>query len=256
MRLTVCELPDDREAFTLTWVALRDHVRANRSEMVLLPEMPAHPWFAHKPGFEDEVWREALRDHDALLEGLAELSPAAVLSSRPVEKEGMRLNRGFLWTSAEGYAPVHDKRYLPDQEGYFEARWFHRGEVGFTPVAVGDVSVGFLICTDVMFNERARGLGRKGAHTIAVPRATAEHGRWEIALRMAAVVSGAFVVSSNRAGERVDGGGFVFAGVGLVVSPEGEVLARTSREEPFVTVEVDPLEAGAAKKSYPRNIAE
>lgn len=256
MRLTVCELPDDREAFALRWDALRDHVRTNRSEIVLLPEMPAYPWFAHKPDFEDEVWREALRDHDALLERLAELAPASVLSSRPAEEEGRRLNRGFLWTAAEGYAPVHDKRYLPDQEGYYEARWFHRGEFGFTSVSVGDVSVGFLICTDVMFNERARGLGRKGAHIIAVPRATAAHDRWEIALRMAAVVSGAFVISSSRAGKRADGGQFVFGGEGLVVSPEGEVLARTSREESFVTIEVDPLEAEADKENYPRNIPE
>lgn len=41
-----------------------------------------------------------------------------------------------------------------------------------------------------------------------------------------------------------------------MVSLEGEVLTRTSREEPFVTVEVDPLEAAAANETYPRNIAE
>lgn len=256
MKLTVCELPDGREDFELAWDALCDHVRADRSDIVLLPEMPAYPWFAHKPNFEEEVWREALRAHDALLQRLAELAPAAVLGSRPVEEEDKRFNRGFRWTPAEGYSPAHDKRYLPDQEGYYEARWFHRGEFGFTPVAVGGISVGFLICTDVMFNERARGLGSDGSQVIAVPRATAEHDRWEIALQMAAVVSGSFVVSSNRAGEREVGGGFVFGGAGLVISPEGEVLARTSREEPFITVEVDPLEAAAANETYPRNIGE
>lgn len=256
MKITVCELPDVREGFESVWSELCGHVRSNRSEMVLLPEMTAHPWFAHKPDFEEKVWREALRNHDELLERLAELAPAAVLSSRPVEEEVKRFNRGFLWTSAEGYAPVHDKRYLPNQEGYYEARWFHRGEFGFTPVAVGNVSVGFLICTDVMFGERARGLGKEGSHVIAAPRATAAHDRWEIALRMAAVVSGAFVISSNRTGERADGEGFVFGGAGFVVSPEGGVLARTSGEEPFVTVEIDPLEAEAAKEGYPRNIPE
>jgi hypothetical protein len=40
-----------------------------------------------------------------------------------------------------------------------------------------------------------------------------------------------------------------------VVSPEGEMLAETSAETPFVRVEVDLADADRAKRSYPRNLA-
>jgi N-carbamoylputrescine amidase len=51
-----------------------------------------------------------------------------------------------------------------------------------------------------MFNEYARRFGRAGVQLIAVPRAmppiTAH--MFDVVLQMAAVVSGAYVVSSNR----------------------------------------------------------
>ena len=40
LRLTVCELHDDRAAFERDWKRLAAHVRDCRSELVLLPEMP------------------------------------------------------------------------------------------------------------------------------------------------------------------------------------------------------------------------
>jgi|GEM_PF-5835319 len=89
------------------------------------------------------------------------------------------------------------------------------------------------------FNEWARLYGKQGVHIIAVPRA----------LRMAAIVSGAFVLSSNRVGRE-------FSGYGWIVSPEGEVISSTSRDEKFVTVSIDLREAELAKRSYPRNIPE
>jgi N-carbamoylputrescine amidase len=66
---------------------------------------------------------------------------------------------------------------------------------------------------------------------------------------MAAIVSGAFVLSSNRVGED-------FGGHGWVISPEGEVIAETSRDEPFLTVSINLKEAELAKQTYPRNIQE
>ena len=40
MKVTVCELPDDRQAFVSAWKELGAFVREQRSELVLLPEMP------------------------------------------------------------------------------------------------------------------------------------------------------------------------------------------------------------------------
>jgi N-carbamoylputrescine amidase len=73
--------------------------------------------------------------------------------------------------------------------------------------------------------------------------------KWLAGGRAAAVVSGAYSLSSNRASEAQD-----YGGRGWVVSPDGEVLASTSPAAPFATVDVDLALAERAKSSYPRYV--
>jgi len=84
MRVTVCELHDERNAFVRDWELLVAHVKAQRSELVLLPEMPFCSWFATTLVFDESVWQSALASHDAWHPRLVELAPAIVLSTRPV----------------------------------------------------------------------------------------------------------------------------------------------------------------------------
>jgi N-carbamoylputrescine amidase len=116
--------------------------------------------------------------------------------------------------------------------------------------------VGFLICTEVMFNEHARHYGRRGANLIAVPRAVgrASLPRWEVAMRMAAIVSGCYVLSSNRGG--VDSRGQTFGGRGWVVDPDGEVLVQTSAGSPLAFCEVDLEAPLRAQREYPCYVPE
>src|SRR6266545_4072059 len=97
--------------------------------------------------------------------------------------------------------------------------------------------------------ERARAYGKAGAHLLAVPRATPHEtlDKWLAGGRAAAVVAGAFALSSNpisRAGAAANLGG-----QGWIVGPEGDVLAQTSRERPFATVAFDLDEAERAKQT-------
>lgn len=57
------------------------------------------------------------------------------------------------------------------------------------------------------------------------------------------VMAGAFCLSSN-------------GGSGWIIDAEGTVLATTADQEPFVTLDIDLAAARAAKKSYPRYVAE
>ncbi len=256
MKVTVCELPDGGAAFESAWRALGAHVRARASDLVLLPELPACPWLADLPDFDAARWREALLAHAALIQRLPELGAAIVLGTRPSQTDQGRLNQGFAWTPGRGSVPVHDKYYLPDEEGWYEGRWFQRGNGRFAPSAVGDVRIGFLICTDAMFNERARAYGRQGAQLIAVPRASGQRGPFETATRMAALVAGCWVLTSNRVGMGGQAGRVRFVGGGWLVSPSGEIVCATSRDEPFATAEVDLDAADAAKLAYPRYVPE
>ena len=161
---------------------------------------------------------------------------------------GRRLNEAFV-ADGDGRRGAHRKFHLPDEEQFWEASWYERGDGGFDVVAAGDARVGFLICTELWFLHHARAYGERGAEVVAIPRCTPAEtlGKWLAGGRAAAVVAGAFAMSANHGGER-------FGGQGWIVDPDGEVLALTSAEEPVVSVEVDLDLARAARSTYPRYV--
>lgn len=59
-----------------------------------------------------------------------------VISTRPVQENNFRLNQAFCWTDKNGYQPVHNKYCFPDEEGFYEAKWFHKKEQDFTAFPV------------------------------------------------------------------------------------------------------------------------
>lgn len=254
MKVTVCELNDQGDAFARDWEQLVAHVKAQRSELVLLPEMPFCSWFGISPVFDESVWRAAVAAHDAWQARLAELAPAIVLGTRPVNRDGHRLNEGFCWSSATGYGVAHDKYYLPNEEGFWEASWYERGDGSFTPVRCKDARVGFEICTELWSMETARLYGKDGVHIIVTPRATpkASLDKWLVAGRATAMISGAFSLSSNHVSTEADS--VHLGGQGWIISPDGHVLGITSHEQPFITAEIELSAAELAKRTYPRYV--
>lgn len=250
-RVTVCELPDDREAFETAWQRLVEHAREERSDLIVLPEMPFAPWLPVSPKFSQSEWNAAVRAHEGWMTRLNELAPAAVLASRPVTRRGRRLNEGFAWTADAGAVPIHDKRYLPDETGFWEARWYEPGDGTFAPADVAGIRVGMMICTEQWALGHAIEYGRQGVQLIATPRSTGRPtvDKWLTGGRVVAIVSGAFALSSNWSAVGDDGD---FGGCGWVIDPDGVPLAHTSPAQPFQTISVDLAVADAAKRTYPR----
>jgi N-carbamoylputrescine amidase len=174
MKVTVRELNDRPDELARQWEQLVAHVKNQRSELVLLPEMPFCPWFGDTPVFETAVWQSAVAAHDLWQVRLAELAPAIVLSTRPVNREAQRPNEGFSWEQATGYRAAHHKHYLPNEEGFWEASWHSRGDGGFTPIQCGAARIGFEICTELWSFEHALQYGKEGVHIIVTPRATSQ----------------------------------------------------------------------------------
>lgn len=251
MRVTVCELPHEPELLAPAWSALCAHARAERSTLVVLPEVAfSGPlWCTEEPDLA--VWREAESRHDAWLRRLDELGTPWVVGTRPVTADGARLNAGFLWSRASGPTPLRRKYYLPDEADAWEARWFDRGDAAFPGYAAGALRFGLNICTELWALDTFGGYARSGVHAVIAPRATAAAttGKWLAIGTVAAVASGAYCLSSNRVHR--DGS---CGGVGFAVDPDGALLARTSAEEPACTVEVDPDRARLAATTYPRSI--
>jgi N-carbamoylputrescine amidase len=250
MKVTVCELNDDRVRFEEDWHKLVAHVQTNASELVVLNEMPFSTWFGVTPDFDMAIWQAVVAEHEAWLPRLKALEGATVISSRPVTQGTRRLNEGFIWYANLGYRATHLKYYLPDEAGVWEASWYQRGDGRFDLVSTPSSKIGFLICSELWAMSRAQAYGKAGAHLLVTPRATGQTSveKWLTGGRAAAIVAGAFSLSSNRVSDSAFGGG------GWIINPEGEVLALTSRDQPFVTVEIDLAEAVRAKTTYPRYV--
>jgi N-carbamoylputrescine amidase len=252
MKVTVCELHDEPGAFQSDWERLISHVKTESSHIVLLPEMPFYRWFGGTNVFDGAVWQAAVTAHEQWQRRLSELAPAIVLGSRPVNKGNQRLNEGFVWEQENGYCGVHEKYYVPDEEGAWEASWYSRGRGDFTPMQTRAGCIGFAICTELWAMGQMRLYGKQGVHVIATPRLTikATRDKWLAGGRVAAIVSGAYSLSSNRTSSTEEATDF--GGQGWIIGPDGEVLGITSPEHPFMTREISLIAAEHAKRTYPR----
>jgi N-carbamoylputrescine amidase len=259
MRVTVCQLPTDLVLQSTAFDGLITHVREAGSDLVLLPEMPFSQWFSsHRPDDERsrrDIWHDAEAAHDAGMGRLALLSPALVAATRPVTRYGKTLNEGFVWSTVSGYQPAHQKYYLPEEDGFWEASWYARGDGIFEPIPVNDTCMGFMICSELWFFERARAYGKAGTDILLTPRCTerASVEKWVMGGRAAAICAGAFSLSSNRVGNDMKN---AYGGGGWIIDPDGNVLGVTTTEQPFLTAEIDLAQARTAKQTYPRYIKE
>lgn len=251
MRISVCELPDSRLEFKPAWDNLVQHVRFAESGLVVLPELPAASWFGATPDFDQGRWDAVVAAHARLTAGLSAFGSAVVVTSIAETVEGVRRNTAVVWSIGTGLVRLHAKTILPEEPGFHEQSWYTAGDERPSVHEVGGVRIGVLLCSELMATDRARWLGQDGAQVICVPRATGDSDTWVVAARMAAIASGAFVLSSNRNGQGATEAA-TFGGRGLIIDPSGTVIGETSRGKPFATAEIDLGAADRAKGTYPR----
>jgi N-carbamoylputrescine amidase len=248
MRVTVCELPHEPEALADAWAALCEHTLRHSSELVLLPEFAMVDPLWQDEIFDAARWASAQTLSEVWLHRLAELGAAHIVGTRPVTIYGRPFNQGFLWSAAGGPRALRRKFYLPDEPGNWEARWFDRGDADFPEYHAGACSFGLNICTELWALETYAAYAARGVQLILSPRATASAttSKWISVGVVAAVRSGAFSLSSNR----VDPTG-ACGGVGWIINPSGHILALTTPEAPFATVNIDLSASAAARDDYP-----
>jgi N-carbamoylputrescine amidase len=248
MRVTVCELPYEPRPLAAAWAELCDHTSRHASELVLLPEFA---W--SEPVWEAEVfdpgrWTTALALSDVWLRRLPELHAEHVVGTRPVNVNGRPFNEGYIWSADGGLRSLRRKFFLPAEPGSWEAHWFDRGDPTFPVFHADSLSFGLNICTELWALETYAAYAEQGVQVILSPRATAAAttAKWLSVGVVAAVRSGAFSLSSNR----VDPTG-TCGGAGWIIRPDGQILAITTPESPFATIDVDLAASAAARAGYP-----
>jgi N-carbamoylputrescine amidase len=251
MRATVCELPHDAQDLPTAWSALCAHCTAARTEWLVLPEFAWVPPLWTEPSFDARAWSDAVELSAHWLQRLSELGAQVVVGARPVTRNGQPFNEGFVWSTTSGAQPLRSKYWLPEEPGGWEARWFTRGDPDFPAFETAGMRWGLSICTEIWALENCESYARAGVQAIVTPRATAAATtlKWQAVAQAVAARTGAFNLSSNRVHN--DGS---CGGVGWIIGPDGEILARTSAQTPFCTVDIDLAHADAAKSTYPRYV--
>lgn len=210
-------------------------------DLLVLPELGFSPWVCATREVDPRAWVP-------VTPRLEEVDARVIVGTVAVIEDGRRYNDALVYFDGAVQA-THRKTFLPDEPGFWEATWYARGPVDFTPVETPVGRLGISICTEMWFTQHAFA----DVDVVVVPRATPADTstKWLAGGATQAVCAGAFCVSSNRA-ETV--AGTTMGGTGWVIDPDGEVLAVTGAES-AVVVDIDLEQARAAKRTYPRYVA-
>jgi N-carbamoylputrescine amidase len=254
LRIAFVEWPEALSTGDAQWGELKDSVTAACPDVLVTNELPFGPWLAEAAVFSPDEAHLSIRAHEQGLEALIDLHLPAVISSRPVWNGKKLANEAFVLENGV-VRPLHRKQYFPNEPGWFESEWYAGDSSGFDVAEVLGIKVGVLLCTEAMFNERARAYGKRNASLVVIPRASgADVESWKIAGAMASLVSGAYVVSSNRTGRSK--GGTQFGGGGFAYAPHRRLLAVTTSANPVQTFDLDPEMAASAQRAYPCYVPE
>jgi predicted amidohydrolase len=247
MKISTADFPDEIDRYESALEIISRHVEDQKPDLLVLPEMPFTPWVFHTHTFDQTVWDNAVDTHAEWLDRFARDISVPLISSRPTNVDGKRLNQAFYLDIDRKIHPLRSKYYLPNDFPAVEAPWF---DVGDKPGEVFDLAghrIGVQLCSELMYAETPRLIGENGASIIIQARATGGNPRWRAASILAAVTSGAFVIGANRHSVERDW----FTGGSWIYSPDGELLTETNSDTPIKTFEIDIAQSKAARSEYP-----
>lgn len=202
---------------------------------------------------------------EALGKVAGELGVVIVASLFERRAPGLYHNTTALLDADGSLAGIYRKMHIPDDPLYYEKFYFTPGDLGFRVFDTRYAKVGTLICWDQWYPEAARLTAMKGAEILFYPTAIgwhpsekaeygkAQHEAWETMHRAHAIANGIYVAAVNRIGHEGDAnGGIEFWGASLLVSPQGEVLARASHDrEEVLVIECDPRRSEDFRRNWP-----
>jgi N-carbamoylputrescine amidase len=254
VKIAFVEWPEGLLTGNSQWEKLKESVATAHPDILVTNELPFGTWLAAGASFSKEDAEVSIRAHDKGLDGLRDLHVPAIISSRPVWNGERLANEAFVLENGVA-RPLHRKQYFPNETGWFESEWYTGDDSGFALAVVQGVKIGVLVCTEVMFNEHARAYGRQQASLIVVPRASGTDTEpWKLAGAMASLVSGAYVVSSNRVGRSA--GSPNFGGGGFAYAPHARFLSQTDPANSLRSFDLDSNLPADAQREYPCYVRE
>ncbi len=217
-----------------------EKLRQTDAELIVLPELfdTGYGFDSRKRVFElaspipegetIKKLRELSRDKDmAIIAGIA-------------ERDGDILYNSAVAITPDGKVEVYRKFHL----FYKEKEFFSPGNLPLKIIDFRGAKIGMMICFDWIFPEVARSLSLMGADIICHP-ANLVLPYCQNAMITRCLENRVFSITCNRIGEEEVGGElYRFTGMSRIISPEGEILAESSKiKEEIIIVDIDFMAA-------------
>jgi predicted amidohydrolase len=224
--------------------------RDRGADLVVLPELPLHPWVPASSAPRDEDAEPPGGPREQLLAEAARAAGVGVIGGAIVRDPGtgLRHNTALVMTAQGALACAYRKVHLPEEPGFWETSHYAPGDAPPVPIDAFALRLGVQICSDVNRPEGCHLLGAQGAELIAAPRATEADTfeRWRLVLRADALTSAAYVLSVPRPRPE---DGVPLGGPSIAVAPDGEVLLETT--DTLALVRLDRSRVEEARRDYP-----
>jgi predicted amidohydrolase len=222
--------------------------RGRGAVLVVLPELPVHPWSPAQQHARPEDAEPPLGPRHRMLAAVSEKAGVALLAGAIVEEGGVRRNRALLFGRDGSLLTSYDKAHLPHEEGFWETSHYKPGNGAPKPVWVDGFPLGVQLCSDLNRPELGHALAAAGALAIVGPRATqtATWSRWRLVLQATAMTACCYVLSVTRPGPEQ---GVPLGGPSLAVGPDGNLLFESHDTLSLVTLESSAVQE--ARKGYP-----
>lgn len=181
---------------------------------------------------------------------------------------GLYHNTAVVFEKDGSIAGKYRKMHIPDDPAYYEKFYFTPGDLGFHPIQTSVGKLGVQVCWDQWYPEGARLMALQGAELLIYPTAIGyessdtpeeqerQREAWTTVQRGHAVANGIPVIAVNRVGLEKDPSGqtngIQFWGSSFVAGPQGEMLARASREKAEnLVVEIDMARSENVRRWWP-----
>jgi predicted amidohydrolase len=253
MKVTVCELSDDKLQFLEDWAKLKIHLEIHKPGLLLLPELPFGNWVPSTKEVSHAVKIQSVEKHEWWLKEIERLDVACTVYTKPVIDGDRFFNTACVYEHGIGHRKLHTKCFFPEEDNFWEETWYDADpKMAFETIDIGGVKMGALLCTEMWFTQYGRHYGKQGIDILLCPRATGAGSvaQWIRCGQTLSVISGAYCLSSNRSGSGENN--FKWGGNGWITEPiTGNLAGTTSNNEKFITREIDIDKSRAAKNDYP-----
>jgi N-carbamoylputrescine amidase len=243
---------------------------ASGAQLVVLQELHTSTYFCQveSPALFDLAEPIPGPSTGILAKLAGELGVVIVASLFERRAAGLYHNTAVVFEKDGSIAGIYRKMHIPDDPGFYEKFYFTPGDLGFNPVKTSVGTLGVLVCWDQWYPEAARLMALAGADMLIYPTAigwdredTAEEQQrqfdaWVTVQRGHAIANGLPLLAVNRVGfegsQQQPDVGIQFWGGSFAAGPQGEILAKASREnEEILLVEIDCARSERVRRIWP-----